>query len=121
MIIDERWSRALVIVGLVAMVAGALDPLEGSIMILAGVACLAIGTSLLHSRHAPLLRWSAALVCLGVATLWILSDRGGFGGVTGRSNWWALTLLPYPVGWVLGMVGAYRHLREAYPRNHRVV
>lgn len=118
---DNRWGRPLIIIGLVAMLVGALDPLEGSIIILAGTACAALGASLLHSRHAPIFRWSAALVLVGVAALWILSDRGGLGGNTGRSNWWGLTLLPYPVGWVLGLVAEARHLRETYPRNRRAV
>jgi hypothetical protein len=27
--------------------------------------------------------------------------------------WWALTILPYPVGWVMGLVGAIRRLIES--------
>ena len=48
----------------------------------------------------------------GVAALWIMSAFGGIGGSTGRSMWWALVLLPYPIGWMLGLVEGYRHLRE---------
>ena len=109
---NGRWARPLLIVGSVATLAGALDPLEGSIIIVGGVVCATIGASMIGSRHARLFRWSAALVCVGVATLWIMSDQGGIGGNTGWSLWWGLTLLPYPVGWVLGMVAIVRQFRD---------
>lgn len=107
-----RFARPLYIVGSVAMLVGALDPLEGSIIIVGGVVCATIGASMMRSRHARDLSWSAGLVCVGVAALWIMSDRGGIGGDTGRSLWWGLTLLPYPVGWVLGMLAIVRQFRD---------
>jgi hypothetical protein len=103
---STRWSRPLVIGGLVAMLVGALDPLEGSLVILPGAAAAALGARLGGGRHRTLLLWSFVLVAVGVATLWGMSVVGGLGGSTGRSMWWALTLLPYPVGWVLALVGA---------------
>jgi hypothetical protein len=111
------WSRILVIVGLVAMVIGALDPLEGSLVILAGIGLVALGALLGKSRHRILLYWSFVLVAVGVGALWGLSAFGGFGGNTGRSNWWGLVLLPYPVGWITGLVGAIRRLREGSGRS----
>ena len=107
------WSRIVSVVGLVAIVVGAIDPLEGSLLILPGTFLLALGAWLGHSRHRRLLYWAFALVALGVGLLWGISAVGGFGGSTGRSMWWALLLLPYPVGWVMALVGAIRHWREA--------
>lgn len=107
-----RWSRILVVVGLVAILVGAIDPLEGSLLILPGTALLACGAWLGHSRHRRLLYWSFAAVAVGVGELWGLSAVGGLGGSTGRSMWWAILLLPYPVGWVMALVGAIRQLRE---------
>jgi hypothetical protein len=112
MSLKGQWPNRLVAVGLVAMVVGAVDPLEGSLLTLLGIALVAIGARLGHSRHQALLDWSLALVTAGVVALWALSAVGGFGGNTGRSNWWALVLLPYPAGWVMGLVGAARRLRE---------
>jgi hypothetical protein len=112
-----QWSRILVIVGLVAMVLGAFDPLEGALLILPGIGLAALGARLGNGRHRILLYWSFVLVAVGVGTLWGLSAIGGFGGRSGRSNWWALALLPYPAGWVMGLVGAIRTLREAYGRS----
>ena len=108
-----RWSRILVVVGLVAILVGAADPLEGSLVILPGTGLLALAAWLGHSRNRRLLYWAFALVAVGVGEVWGLSAVGGLGGSTGRSMWWAILLLPYPVGWVMALVGAIRRLREA--------
>ncbi|HEX7940135.1 MAG TPA: hypothetical protein VF483_14200 [Gemmatimonadaceae bacterium] len=101
-----------VIVGLLAMVAGAVDPLEGSLLIVPGAGLVALGALLGRSRFRRSIYWSFGLVSVGVAALWGLSAVGGIGGTSGRSLWWALILLPYPIGWVMGLVGAVRKLRE---------
>jgi hypothetical protein len=111
---DKRnlWSRVLVIVGLVAMVLGAIDPLEGSFVILPGSVLLTVGALLAGTRYKKLILWSLARVVIGVGALWGMSAIGGFGDTSGRSNWWALVMAPYPVGWVMGIVGAILKLRE---------
>jgi 4-hydroxybenzoate polyprenyltransferase len=106
-----RWTRALVIVGLLAIALGTLDPLEGSLAILVGIALVTQGAFLDQN---PLRgRMSVALVLgiVGVGTLWGLSAIGGIGGRTGRSMWWALALLPYPITWALGIASAIQLLR----------
>ena len=113
----SRWSRILVVVGLVAMVIGVLDPLEGSLVILPGTGLVALGALLGKSRRRIFLYWSFALVAVGVGAMWGLSALGGFGGNSGRSNWWGLVLLPYPVGWIMALVGAIRRLREGPRRS----
>ena len=107
-----RWSRILVIVGLVAMVIGAIDPLEGSLIILPGTGMVALGALLGKSRYRKLLYWSFALVAVGVGALFGVSALGGFGGRSGLSLWWVIVILPYPIGWIMGIVGAVRRLRE---------
>lgn len=107
------WPRRLLIAGLIAMVVGALDPLEGSSVILLGTVLAAIGARLGHGRYRTLLYWSAILVSVGVGFMWGLSAVGGFGGSTGRALWWWLALVPYPVGWVLGLVGVVKCLRSS--------
>lgn len=109
---SNRWPRILVIVGLAAMVIGAFDPLEGSLVILPGTAFVTLGAWLGKSRHRAFLCWSLALVAVGVGEMFGSSAFGGFGPGSGRSYWWMLILLPYPVGWVMGLVGAVRTLRE---------
>jgi hypothetical protein len=107
-------TRSLVIVGLVGMIGGAIDPLEGSVVILAGAVLLAMGGFLGQSRWRPLHYWSLALVAVGVAALFVLSSYGGVGGETGRSYWWLAVALPYPIGWIAGLVGAVLALVEYF-------
>jgi hypothetical protein len=112
---NPRWPRRLLIAGFVAMVVGALDPLEGSVVILLGSALAALGARLGQSRDLAMLYGSVVLTAVGVGAMWSLSAVGGFGGSTGRTNWWWLALAPYPVGWVLGLVGVVRTLRASRP------
>ena len=108
----SKWARPLLIVGLVVTVLGAIDPLEGSLAILPGVLLITVAALLYHSAHRASLVLALALVAAGVGALWGLSAVGGFGGSSGRSNWWGLLLIPYLVGWVLAIVGSVRVLRE---------
>ncbi len=108
----ELWTRILGIAGLVLMVLGAIDPLEGSVVIVAGSAMAAAGAYLGRSRHRLMLFRALGLILAGVAVMFGLSAMGGIGGSTGRSMWWALAIVPYPVGWVLGLIGSVRRILE---------
>jgi hypothetical protein len=114
--VAPQWPRILLIVGVCCMLIGLVDPLEGSLVILPGTGLVALGAFLGKSRHRGLLAWAFVLVLLGVAPIWLLSAFGGIGGTTGRSMWWGLVLLPYPVGWILGLVGAVRWWAESFKR-----
>ena len=94
------------------MVAGVLDPLEGSVVILGGSALAAIGAYLAGTRHYRLQLTAAVLIALGVAALFGLSALGGVGGSTGRSMWWLALCVSYPIGWILGLFGAASNLRD---------
>jgi hypothetical protein len=108
-------SRLPVILGLVLMVLGAVDPLEGSVVILLGSALVALGAFLSQTHRYKLQLTALALITIGVGALFGLSAIGGVGGTTGRSYWWLLLCVPYPLGWVVGIIGAARKLRE--PRS----
>jgi hypothetical protein len=97
--------------GLAAMVIGVFDPLEGSVVILAGSVIVAIGVLLDHSPRRRQAYVSLALIAVGVAALFGVSAIGGFGGPSGRSMGWGLLLLPYPIGWVIGLISAVQCLR----------
>lgn len=100
------WSRILVIAGAVAMLAGAPDPLEGSVLILPGAALVTLGTFLRKGNRGPALHWTLvlSLIAVGVGAMFGLSALGGIGGKSGLSMWWGLLILPYPIGWVMGIV-----------------
>ncbi len=110
--IAHRWFRPLVIAGLTAMILGAVDPLEGSIVIAVGSVLVALGTPRRESRVGSRVWLAGLMIIVGVAALWIMSDFGGVGGSTGRSMWWLVVVAPYPVGWILGLIGAGQRLRE---------
>jgi hypothetical protein len=102
--VSARW---LVVLGSVAMVVGAIDPMEGSVGILIGSGLVALGTFLGQSEP-RLVRYRTlvlGLIAVGVGALWGLSWAGGCGGNSGHSMWWSLLVLPYLIGWSMGMWG----------------
>jgi len=100
------WSRVLVIIGSIAMLVGVLDPLEGSLAILIGSGLVALGTFLGQASRQMLVYWIIifSLITIGVGAMFALSAAGGIGGTSGHSLWWGALVLPYPVGWVMGIV-----------------
>jgi hypothetical protein len=114
------WSRVLVIIGSIAMLVGALDPLEGSLVILIGSGLVALGTFLGQASRQMLVNWiiSLSLITIGVGAMFVLSAVGGIGGTSGHSLWWGVLVLPYPVGWVMGIVSLLvrlvRNIRHHY-------
>jgi hypothetical protein len=111
------WSRLLIIVGLAGMLGGAIDPLEGSFIILPCVGLAALGAVIGKSRQRMLLCFSFVLVALGVAAMVVLSWLGGIGGNSGNSMWWGVFILPYPVGWFMGLIGAALALIVSWKRR----
>ena len=107
-----RGAHVLVVVGLIAMLIGAVDPLEGSLIILPGSGIAALGTFLGQRRHRRLVYCAFGLIAVGVGAMFVLSMFGGTGGNTGCSNWWLLVVLPYPVGWIMGLAGILRGIRK---------
>ena len=101
-------AKILTIVGGVGMLAGGLDPMEGSLLILPGSALLALGAWLgkAERRVVAFNIWVLVLVAIGFAATWGLSAVGGFGGSSGRSNWWGLLIVPMLIGWSMGLWGS---------------
>lgn len=96
--------RILYITGIVALIAGILDPLEGSVVITGGSLLLGISAWLKNDRHRKFFLISFVMITIGVAAMFYLSSLGGFGGTAELSWWWGLTILPYPVGWLMAIV-----------------
>ena len=100
------WSRLLVLAGGLGMVFGAVDPMEGSVIILPGSLLMAIGTLLGGERRLVRFRVMIfVLIALGVVAMWGLSAVGGIGGSSGHSVWWGVLILPYLAGWSLVLAG----------------
>ena len=100
-------SRNLIVSGNIAMLIGAIDPLEGSIVILLGSGLVLLGNCFAQGekRFFAYRIWVFILILIGVVSLWVLSTLGGFGGTSGLPIWWGLLILPYPIGWFLGIWG----------------
>ena len=103
----DIWSRILVIVGSIAMLVGAIDPMKGSAVILPGSGLVALGAFLGQGERRLIAYrvWVFILVAIGVGALWGLTMIGGIGGKSGHSMWWGVLVLPYLIGWSMGIWG----------------
>lgn len=118
------WSRILATVGGIAMLLGAIDPLEGAVLIVAGSAAVLLGLWLGRWPRSIVVYWLWVfiLIAVGVAAAFALSAVGGIGGTTGLSIWWGVLMLPYPIGWIMAVAGAvyllirYLRARKLSPR-----
>lgn len=93
-----KWIKVLFSIGIAALIIGAVDPLEGSVVILAGSALIALSTFLDKDRHRKIFLLSFLMIVIGVFFLFYLSSLGGFGGDSSLSWWWGLLIIPYPIG-----------------------
>ena len=99
-----KWTRIIYIIGIVALIAGVLDPLEGSVVIAAGSLLVTLSTFLTHDRHWKIFLLSTIMIATGVFSLFYLSSLGGFGGNSTLSWWWGTLILPYPIGWLIAII-----------------
>jgi hypothetical protein len=108
------------IVGGLAMLAGAADPMEGSVIIFAGCCAVTPAIFLRPGDRGLRIEWILIfiLIAIGVGALFALSGVGGIGGNSGRSMWWGLLVLPYPIGWVLGVVSLVFQLIRGIRHRH---
>ncbi len=99
-----NWMRVLYIAGVAGLIIGAIDPLEGSVVIAAGSILLALSTYLTRDRHWKFFLGFCLAVIFGIAFMFYLSSLGGFGGTSTLSWWWGTLILPYPLGWLASIV-----------------
>lgn len=99
-----KWTRVIYIIGVIALIIGILDPLEGSAVIAAGSALVALSTFLTHDRHRKIFLVSSIMIVIGVFFMFYFSSLGGFGGKSTLSWWWGTLILPYPIGWLTSII-----------------
>lgn len=104
MIITEKNKIRLYRLGIIMFFLGTLDPMEGSLLIAPASMMIGIGSYLLQKKYWKFYVIDAVLIAVGVFFLWFLSSLGGFGGNSKLSIWWGLTLIPYPLGWLLNVI-----------------
>ena len=107
---EGRAARLVVAAGtlghLLALL-GAVDPLEGAVLVVAGFALVALHTWLGGAPRGLVAYRAgvAAMAAVGVAVLVFISSRGGLGGPAGVPVSWAWLILPYPAALVAGFSG----------------
>ena len=95
-----KLARILNIIGIIILVIGSLDPLEGSVLIVPGSALLAYSAYLSHDLYRKVFLILSIMIVFGVCFLFYFSSLGGFGGKSALSWWWGTLILPYPIGWL---------------------
>ena len=98
------WTRIFYIIGIIALIIGALDPMEGSVVIVAGSAAITFSTYLSKDKHFSMFLSTTIMIIFGVSSLFYLSSLGGFGGSSTLSSWWGILILPYPIGWLINII-----------------
>jgi multisubunit Na+/H+ antiporter MnhB subunit len=99
-----KMNRYFYISGVVLLLAGAIDPLEGSILIAIGSLLLALATYRKGDAQWKFFQVTFIMITVGVIAMFYLSSLGGFGGNSSLSWWWGLLILPYPAGWLMDVV-----------------
>jgi len=94
------------------MAIGILDPIDRAVIILSGAALAVLGALLGRSRYRILLCWSFGLMAASVGAI-----LGGLGGRPGPSMQWALMVLPFPLGFIMGVVAAVLMVKESFSRK----
>ena len=105
-----NWFKVISVTGLVAMFIGILDPLEGSVIILVGSMLVSLSAYLTRDKYWKILLISFLLIATGVFFLFYLSSLGGFGGNSDLSWWYGALILPYPAGWITGIIFSIKSL-----------
>jgi ABC-type branched-subunit amino acid transport system permease subunit len=88
------------------MILGAIDPLEGSVLIVLASAMILSGVYIIErgSKTFKLNLYAFLMILAGTVVMFYLSFLGGVGGNTGISSWFMLFVLPYPLGWLLAVI-----------------
>lgn len=105
-------SRTAAWISFIVMLLAVLDPMEGAFVALPACVVLMLSAFFSRSRYRVPLYWATGAMLLGVSFLVALSLAGGIGGNSGRSAWWGLLLVPYPLGWLAALFIGARVLRE---------
>jgi len=114
-----KWKRIIYIIGVIALIVGALDPLEGFVVIAAGSSLITLSTYLTKDRDWKIFLASVIMIIIGVCFMFYFSSLGGFGGTSSLSWWWGILILPYPLGWLISIILLIvRAVKNAKPKDN---
>lgn len=100
----SKWPQYLSVAGITLLLLGVIDPMEGSVVILAGSLLYTISAFIKSNSQRYWLLGSLAMIAAGVFFLFYFSSLGGIGGNSAYSYWWGLLILLYPIGWVITII-----------------
>ena len=103
-----RCFRILIAVGLVLLLIGCSRPAGRGVFYPAWCGADYNRVLVAKSQYADVLCWAVVLVSVGIGAMIVLTWMGGVGGNSSLSKWWLMVLWPYPIGWVMGLVGGMR-------------
>ena len=110
----KKISKILYIIGIIALIIGTIDPLEGSVVIAGGSVLIVIAAYLLKDTLRKLFLTSMIMILIGVTIMFYLSSLGGIGGSSSLSMYWGLTILPYLIGWLIAIISIiYKIVRRS--------
>lgn len=95
-----NWIKTMFITGLILLILGMIDPLEGSVLVGVGAVLIAIYGYLVKDRFRSVFLVAAISIIAGILFMFYLSSRGGIGEGALPKIWFA-TVVPYPAGWLL--------------------
>ncbi|MBK6479089.1 MAG: hypothetical protein IPK94_06495 [Saprospiraceae bacterium] len=101
MVSDIKSAHVLFIIGVTTIVIGAIDPLEGSVLIIPGSLLLSYLTYKSRDRMRKGYLLASLLIVFGTSCMFYFSYLGGIGAGSSLSWWYGLLILPYPLGWIL--------------------
>ncbi len=112
----RSWAGVLFVIGSMGIIVGVADPLEGSVVILGGSALALAAVLLGRSPRRVVIYWvwTFMLIAAGVCAMFAWSSVGGIGGKSGHSMWWLVTMLPYPIGWVMAVWAIFGRIIQAW-------
>jgi hypothetical protein len=98
-----NWIRIAFIFGVVSLIIGVIDPLEGSVLVALGSILLSVSTYMQKDPQWKFYLTGSVMIITGVSFLFYFSTLGGFGD-SAISWWWGILILPYPLGWLLSVI-----------------
>lgn len=107
------WKGLLYTVGILNLFLGALDPLEGSLLIVLGSVLITVYKHWRGDSHKKGFLAACIMIAVGVGYMFFLSNLGGI-GPHAKSWWWIIPVIPYPAGWLLTVVLLFVHASKKW-------
>lgn len=95
-----NWTKIGFDAGVIALLIGTIDPLEGSIVISIGSILVGFLSYLSRDKYWKFFFAFTLMIIFGVGAMFYLSSLGGFGGESSLKWFWGLFIITYPIGWL---------------------